>query len=91
VPVYTTEETAKKLGITSRTLKKYVKNPEIPITGYLENTRKRIFSEIEIENFRIWLEQNPQITAPGRKPEKPRTRTIIDETTGKKRRIVLSD
>lgn len=63
--LYSTEEAADYLGITSKTLKRYVKDTDIPIAGQLVNPRSRVFTEDELAEFKAgYLTENP--AKPGR-------------------------
>lgn len=87
--LYSTNEAADYLGITPKTLKRYVKNADIPIEGQLTNPRSRVFTEDELAKFKAgYLAANP--AKPGRPWHKGQELTqqrIADELVNLTHRI----
>lgn len=85
--IYTTKQALEYLGISRQALFKYLKNPDMPIYGYDLNARAKVFTKGELDFFKQFMESEAfrEMTRPGRRPDDPRTKTVIED--GEKKRV----
>jgi hypothetical protein len=64
--IFTTQQAAEYLELHPFTIKKYVADADIPLTGELLNPRMRVFTLQELEAFKQWLAEHPEHGKQGR-------------------------
>lgn len=65
-PVFSSKQAAAALGISYPTLNRYIEDPDIPLQGTLLTPRNRIFTQEEIDAFKAYMAQNPNLGKIGR-------------------------
>jgi hypothetical protein len=69
--VFTSKQAAEMLGIAYITLKRYIDNPDIPLEGSLLNSRTRVFTRQELDEFKKYLDEHPPQRGRPADPEAP--------------------
>lgn len=65
-PVFSSKQAAEQLGISYPTLNRYIDDPDIPLQGTLLTPRNRIFTQEEIDAFKQYMADHPNLGKIGR-------------------------
>lgn len=67
--LFNTNQAVEYLGIPIISLKRYIKDPDVPIEGTLVTPRSRVFTQEELDSFKQYIEQHPEMKQRGRRPD----------------------